>query len=152
MSILNFPVRDTDLCSSDEDSDEDMENWCILITRMIMMMVIMSILMRIAVFRKICHMTLTKISVLVMDHTWNSVGEMRCMPSKMNSHGHWKEIHLFTGFAIGCVFQVLSDSWLSNVPHVKYHFVGTTLIINASCQSGHDVSFLLVAWGEWHVC
>lgn len=25
MSIFNFPIRDTDLCSSDEDSDDDME-------------------------------------------------------------------------------------------------------------------------------
>ena len=26
MSVFNFPIRDTDLCSSDKDSDDDMEN------------------------------------------------------------------------------------------------------------------------------
>ena len=29
----------------------------------------------------------------------------------------------------------------ANVPHVKHHFIGTTLVVNSSCQDGHNVRF-----------
>ena len=29
----------------------------------------------------------------------------------------------------------------TNAPKIKYHFVGTTLIVNCACQSGHTFRF-----------
>lgn len=60
-----------------------------------------------------------------------------------------KEFKMATEKRLICSLDLLLDVFArccqtpgcANVPNITYHFVGTTLIVNCSCQSGHAFKF-----------
>lgn len=103
----------------------------------------MCTLMRIAVFRKTCmsHDTNKNISLGYGQHSKFSRGdEMYALRDEFTMVTEKKFI-----CSLDLLLEVFSKSCqipgCANVPHIKYHFVGTTLIINASCQSGQMFHF-----------
>ena len=139
MSIFYFPIRDTDLCSSDEDSDDDMENLTYIgnqddgdyehIDE------------NSSVQKDMSHDTDKNISLGYEPHSKFSRGD--------EIYTLQNEFIMVTEKKFICSLDLLLDVFsksfqitgCANVAHVKYHFVGTTLIINALCQSGHMFHF-----------
>ena len=106
-----------------------------------MMVVIMSIDENSSVQKDMSHDTDKNISLVNGPHSKFSRGdEMYALQNEFTMVTEKKFI-----CSLDLLLDVFSKSCqipgCTNVPHVKYHFVGTTLIINASCKSGHMFNF-----------